>query len=324
MIKGAKNALSAVLSLRHGDKVLIVTDDEKHDVGLIFHISAEELGAEVQEYILSKDTRPLISIPEDLREMIAGKDIIINAFSGFAEETPFRIKLIKYEITTHARVGHCPGITIEMMRDGPMSADFAKIAEDADHLMELFTNAVTVHISAPGGTDITIKIIERAFETDVLIKAGTFGNLPAGEVWCGPVENGATGILVCDGSIGDVGQVPSPLRMMVKDGKIVSIECDESEFKERIWKLTHVDEMSDVIGELGIGLNPAAKITGNLLEDEKAGGTAHIAFGNNTEMPGGRNTSTTHRDFLFHEPTITITYSDGSEKTIMRDGKIIE
>ena len=323
MIRGAKNALSVILSLKHGDNVLIVTDEEKSGIGDAFRKAAEQLGAAVTVYRIPSEIRPLSEIPGDLEPLVQGKDIIINAFSGIAEETPFRIKLIKQEIATNARVGHAPGITERMMTEGPMTADYAKIAEEAEHLMELFDNAKEVHITAPGGTDINLNIEERAFETDVLIKAGTFGNLPAGEIWCAPVEDGANGVIVCDGSIGDVGQVPSPLRIEVKDGRIASMECEDREFRDRVWELTHIDEYSDVIGELGIGLNPEAKLTGNLLEDEKAGETAHIAFGNNTEMPGGENPSSTHRDFLFYHPTMVVTYRDGSVKEVMRDGKIV-
>ena len=323
MIFGAKNALEVVLSLKDQDKVLIVTDLEKQVIGKTFQIAAEELGAEVTLYTFKQDARPLKELPEDLSSIVTGHDVIINAFSGIPEETPFRIKLIKHEITTNARVGHAPGITVEMMREGPMTADYAAVAEQADHLMELFTDAKKVHITTPGGTDLFLNIESREFETDVLIKAGTVGNLPAGEIWCAPAENGANGTIVCDGSIGDIGQVPSPLTIHVKNGRIVSMENEDSEFKARVWELTHIDEMADVIGELGIGLNPMAKLTGNLLEDEKAGETAHVAFGNNTEMPNGRNNSSTHRDFLFYKPDILVTYKDDSKIEIMREGKII-
>jgi len=81
--------------------------------------------------------------------------------------------------------------------------------------------------------------------------------------------------------------------------------------------------------ELGPGMNEALKRMeggedpdrieaemGNLLEDEKAGKTAHIAFGNNENMPGGKNNSETHRDFLFHTPALTVTYFDGSQREI--------
>jgi len=292
-------------------------------IGKVFGTAAEEMGAEVTLFQLEPSLRPLKEIPDALGSLIQGNDIIINAFSGIAEETPFRIKLIKQELTTNARIGHAPGITVGMMKDGPMTADYSNIAEDADHLMDLFRNAGKVRVTAPGETDITLDIEDRDFETDVLIKAGTFGNLPAGEIWCGPVENGTNGVIVCDGSIGDVGQVPVPLTIRIKDGRIVSMESQDEDFRKRLWELTHIDDMSDVVGELGIGLNPAAKLTGNLLEDEKAGGTAHVAFGNNTEMPGGRNTSSTHRDFLFYDPSMEVFYKDGTSRVIMENGKII-
>lgn len=83
-----------------------------------------------------------------------------------------------------------------------------------------------------------------------------------------------------------------------------------------------MDEMASMIGELGIGLNPNARLTGNLLEDEKAFRTVHIAFGNNQDMPGGKNSSKTHRDYLIKQPTLTVTYQDGSQKVLIKDGEL--
>ena len=91
----------------------------------------------------------------------------------------------------------------------------------------------------------------------------------------------------------------------------------------KVRELTSLDEMASVIGELGVGLNPKARLTGNLLEDEKAGGTAHIAFGYNENMPFGKNNSKTHRDFLFYNPTFSVEYEDGSRKVIIKDGKVM-
>ena len=109
MIKGAKNALAVVLSLRHEDKVLVVTDVEKQEIGDTFRKAAEEFGAAVSMYAIRETERPLREIPEDLRSMIPGNDIIINAFSGFPEETPFRIKLIKPVRKLGQRNQGCPG-----------------------------------------------------------------------------------------------------------------------------------------------------------------------------------------------------------------------
>jgi leucyl aminopeptidase (aminopeptidase T) len=84
-----------------------------------------------------------------------------------------------------------------------------------------------------------------------------------------------------------------------------------------------VDEMASQLGELGIGLNPNAKITGNLLEDEKAGETLHLAFGHNLDMVGGKNSSCNHRDFLMKKPNLTVKYQNGKERLIMKNGEII-
>jgi leucyl aminopeptidase (aminopeptidase T) len=149
------------------------------------------------------------------------------------------------------------------------------------------------------------------------------GNLPAGEIWCAPVEDKANGIIVCDGSIGDIGNVVKPLKIEIRDGRIVALESDNRELVDEVKELTSVDEMAAVIGELGIGLNPKARLTGNLLEDEKAGKTAHIAFGNNENMPNGKNHSKTHRDFLFYNPTFKVEYKDGSSKLVINKGEVI-
>jgi len=54
---------------------------------------------------------------------------------------------------------------------------------------------------------------------------------------------------------------------------------------------------------LGVGTNPKAKITGNVLEDEKVFGTAHIALGNNTAFEGKVDVPV-HVDGVFTKPTI--------------------
>jgi aminopeptidase len=323
MVEGATNVLRSVLSLRQGERMLIVLDDSKKDIGMAFARGGLALGAYSDVYSLSKHRRPIKDVPEDLRSMFKGHGVIINTFATDPDETPFRVKLIYEEIEYDARVGHAPGITKEMMRNGPMKVDYAAIVKDAEYLMSLFENIKSVHITAPGGTDITLDLEDRSFQTDVSINKGEFGNLPAGEVWCAPVEDGANGVLVIDGSIGDLGRLSEDIALKVRDGRLEAISCENEDLAKRLGELCSVDEMASVIGELGIGLNPGARLVGNLLEDEKAGGTAHVAFGNNMDMHGGQNKSITHRDFLFLKPTFTATYKDGTDKIIIENGKVV-
>ena len=71
------------------------------------------------------------------------------------------------------------------------------------------------------------------------------------------------------------------------------------------------------IAELGIGTNPAARLTGNILEDEKAMGTIHLAFGTSAGI-GGVNRSTVHIDGLVLRPSVWL---DG--RALMEDGTLV-
>ena len=325
MTISAQKAMIHVLKMKEEDIVLVVTDDHTKREGQAFYTAANEFGCTTHLYLLPENNRPLLEIPSELSSLILGKTIVLNVFKGMAEETPFRVKLIDRILTTKSvRVGHCPGITKSMMIEGPMNIDYGKLVTAANEMITSFTNAKHVHITAPGGTDIILCIEDRGFSTDAqLVDESHIANLPCGEVWCGPVETMGDGLIVCDGSIGDVGKVSKPLKIFVEKGKISKIESEDQKLIKDVELLISIDEEAKIIGELGIGLNPGAKLSGNLLEDEKALQTAHIAFGNNEDMEGGQNKSKTHRDFLFYKPTMKVIYKDGSSKILLRDGGIL-
>jgi aminopeptidase len=310
-------SLKEVMNIRKGEVALIVYDDYAKDVCDITGKALEQEGVTVYEYRLPESQRPLTSMPDDLAELLgmAGPDLVFNQIKGIAEETPFRIGLHCEESAYGARVGHSPDINMSMI-EHPMTADFKDIKKKAGMLEERFHGVKGIRITTVAGTDISFSIEGRGFSNDLSIEKGRAGNLPAGEIWCAPIENSMNGTIVCDGSIGDLGQVKEPLTIAVKNGKISSVESRDTEMAKEVDRLVRVDEDASLVGEFGIGLNPKARLTGLMLEDEKAAGTVHIAFGQNTDMIGGQNNSMTHRDFLFLAPTIVT----DTGKIIMKDG----
>ena len=324
MVDGAEKALKSVLSFDQGQNLLVVTDTEKQDIGHAFISGAKRLGGlNIDLYSISQHRRPLEKLPKELKGIYKDYHVVVNAFSGDAKETPFRVELLYDEIAYDIRVAHAPGITKEMMYKGPMNVDYKEIVEDAMNLMDKFKMAKEVHITTKLGTDLILDILDRGFSTDVIIDKKSFGNLPAGEIWCAPTETKGHGKVVVDGSIGDIGMLDAPLTLTLKDGHLVGMESEDDKVVQRLWNLVTIDPMASIIGELGIGLNPNARLVGNLLEDEKAGETAHIAFGNNMDMQNGTNNSKTHRDFLFNKPSMVVTYTDGTSKEVIRDGKVV-
>ena len=71
------------------------------------------------------------------------------------------------------------------------------------------------------------------------------------------------------------------------------------------------------LAELGIGTNPAAMLTGNVLEDEKVIGTAHLAFGTSAGM-GGVDVASVHIDGVVLRPTLEL---DGA--CLLDDGRLL-
>jgi leucyl aminopeptidase (aminopeptidase T) len=323
MRETARNALTHVLGADEGDHLLIVTDEHRIEIGNAFYEAGDQLNMEGRLFVLEDSERPLDRLPNDLRKALEGADVMVSVFIGYPEETPFRVELLKTAARAGLRTGHGPGISDDMMTEGAMRVDFRKQADFGDHMVDRLAGAVRAHLTSPAGVDIWFTTKGRVFESDVRIGPGTFGNLPNGEVRVAPVETEVQGTLVCDSTIGDLGSVPSPVSIEVVEGRITSIKGEDSKLVERIKELTSIDDEASVVGELGIGINPAARVTGNMLEDEKAVGTVHVAFGNNIEM-GGQNASRTHRDFHVLRPTLSIEFEDGQTRDIILDGRLLD
>ena len=216
-----------------------------------------------------------------------------------------------------------PGITEDMMLNS-VNIDFKEMKQTAEKIITRLKDAVQLHITTEEGTNLVLGVKDRKFVGDIGVEAGRMCNIPCGEVYCAPLETEANGVITFNASIGDIGLLKNPLKVFVNNGRVTKFESDDSDLVERITELTEIDEDAKVIGELGIGVNPGAHITGNMLEDEKTLGTAHIAFGNNADFPGGgKNNSKIHRDYLFYRPTIEIQFANGDKKLLVKRGTFL-
>jgi leucyl aminopeptidase (aminopeptidase T) len=99
------------------------------------------------------------------------------------------------------------------------------------------------------------------------------------------------------------------LEFDVEDGQVTRISDDDIR--------AQVEEAAEAVGdaaynlaELGIGTNVAVtELVGSVLLDEKAGGTVHIAIGDNAGI-GGDIEAPIHFDGILREPTV---FADGDE-----------
>lgn len=323
MIESARRALVHVLELTASDRVLIVGDVQCQKCAKAFLEAVRSLGCATTTFDLPEPERPLKAMPKGLAEMIEDHDLVINVMAGPNEELAFRIEWLTLLEERGLRIAHSPSIHEDMMDGGPMDVDYALMADQANRLIEALNDAVSAQLTAPAGTDMRLDLRGRRFVTDVKITETERGaNLPCGEVYCAPVEDGAEGLVVSDGSIGGLGTPPSPISLRVQSGHVTNVSCADPHWEQQITEVLDTDGGARTIAELGIGLNPKARLIGVMLEDEKALRTAHIAFGSNIGIPGGVNHSTTHVDYLILNPTLVARFEDGSTRTILDNGDL--
>lgn len=205
------------------------------------------------------------------------------------------------------------------MLEGAMNVDWKGLAKRTAAIARVVNRAEAIEIKTPNGTHLTMSKHGRKAlaDTGILTRQGSFGNLPAGEVYMAPLEGTAKGELILEWA--PTRELKSPIKLTVKNGLVAVIEGDEP-YKDVLRSKINERKENANIAELGIGTNNKAKRPDNILESEKILGTIHIALGDNSSF-GGNVRTPFHQDFVFFKPTLTLSSKDGEKTVLMRDGK---
>jgi len=306
ILAGARTAVNTCLQVKKGEKVLILTDTIKEDIGEAVFWAAKEVPSEAMLLRMLPRSRHGEEVPKPIAEIMKNVDVVLAPTQYSISHTQAR----KEANLAGARIATMPMITEDMMSKGGMTADFKGVARHADRLLKKIGKANEVHVKTPEGTNIKFSITGRKWlaDTGMLHAKGAFGNLPAGELFLPPVEGTAEGMLVVTGALAGVGLLKQPIRMTVKKGFVVDINGGPhaNKFKGILLQAGRdLDEPGNAfnIAEFGIGLNPKAKLIGNPLEDEKVLGTVHMAVGDNSTF-GGKVRAGVHLDGIILNPTV--------------------
>jgi leucyl aminopeptidase (aminopeptidase T) len=202
------------------------------------------------------------------------------------------------------RIASLPGITLEIL-NRTLSSDYREIARLSQQLADELTGAKQVTLTSPAGTELTFSVMGQTALADTgnLTFPGAFGNLPAGEAFVAPVSGSTNGKLVIDGCLADI-QLDAPITVNIVDGVVSSITGGQAA-AELLLAMTRVGDKAKIVAEFGIGTNPKAIVTSDVLEAEKVYGTCHIAFGDNASF-GGTNDVAFHSDGVILNPTLEL------------------
>lgn len=357
-ITPAENIINNVCKIRKNESVLIIANPATDFIAQELYTAANQAGAKTsliyqnsktsfdnaeKTVLAAIGTNPDVCFSISENKLGKDPDATANPYKNDNGEPFTHIFDYLLEGKKSMRAVWTPGIT-EDMYNRTVNINYGELAERCKKLGKIFENAINVQVTAAGGTNISVPVYGRKLMNDDgdFSKPGTGGNIPAGEVFISPLVGKCQGVIVYDGSMtfsdGD-SILETPITCKVENGYVTEISGGE-EAKRLLKTITEAENRSIEyekngklpegqgeiykknarnIGELGIGLNPAASITGNMLEDEKAFRTCHFAIGENYDNDAP---SLIHLDGVVRNPTITLTYDDGSTRTILSDGTL--
>ncbi|MCL1818770.1 MAG: aminopeptidase [Spirochaetaceae bacterium] len=356
----ARIAVEESLKIQPRERVLIITNptqdasriswalhealvNAKAETVLAFQPPKTQFDFCSEEIIAALKTEPNVVISISAERMGKDKEAIQNPYRDGEHTYDSVFHHLLYGTKT-LRGFWSPRVTAEsFIRAVPV--DYMRMRLECLRIKEILDEAVSLRVTNKNGTDIVVSVAGRtgfADDGDFSVP-GKGGNLPAGEVFVSPVVGSTEGRIVFDGSIcaqhGEI-LIKTPIAVEVAGGFVKKIEGKE-EAEELLATILMGEERARVleneaklpagqgevyarnarnIGELGIGLNPNAKICGNMLEDEKVYRTCHFAIGFNYDEDAP---SLIHLDGLVSEPTIVATFSSGKKEDIMRGGDLV-
>jgi aminopeptidase len=122
-------------------------------------------------------------------------------------------------------------------------------------------------------------------------------NMPDGEIFTGPVEDSVNGwVRYTYPSIVE-GRAVSGIELKFEQGKVVEAKAETN--NDLLQAQLNTDAGARYLGEFAIGTNfGIQRFTGNILFDEKIGGTIHTAIGNGYPETGSVNKSAVHWDMI--------------------------
>ena len=303
--EAAETAIHQCLALEADESCVVVTDDERVDIGEALQAVAAEVTDDAVICRYPPGEQHGAEPPDPVAGALREADVYVAPTTKSLSHTRARSRASD----AGARGATMPGITEDVMVAG-LDADYEAIDRACEDLLAQVGDADEIRVTSPQGTDIVFEPGSREWRADVGLnhEPGEFSNLPAGEVFVSPET--ADGTYVVDGTMRPHGRLEGQrLVFDVEDGYVTRISDDAVRGQVEA-AAEEVGRDAYNLAELGIGANVGVtELVGSVLLDEKAAGTVHVAIGDDAGF-GGDVDAPLHLDGVLAEPTV---YADGDE-----------
>ncbi len=287
------------------DKVVVVTEFGMLHIAESVIAAARETGADVVTCIISPRDKDGQEPPASVAAAMKEADVIF---------APVSYSITHTRATRAALEAGARGIMMTQYNEDILKSpalietDFEAQAEICRKYGKVLTEGEEMLVTSANGTDLRFSIKGR--KANILTGIPEPGNLapiPTIEVNVVPVHGSTQGRAVIDASIPyiGIGILEEPILCTFKDGYITKIEGGGQAKMLKNNLKSHGDRNCFNHAELGIGLNPNARLTGVMLEDEGVIGTIHLGIGTSHTL-GGEIVAPTHYDLLIWDTTLKV------------------
>ena len=203
------------------------------------------------------------------------------------------------------------------------NVDMVLLSEFMHKFTDMNKAAKKIRVTTPSGTDLEFETNPRHLLSCDAGDASTPGIfMMPGQINVVPKFDTINGTLVFDGSlVPPCGLLEQPIKMTIKQSKIVKIEGGRQAEEFETWLKNFNDPNMFKLAHIAYGLNPGAKLTGDIVEDERVWGATEwgIGYVSPIDAPPMGQDAKSHCDGICMNSSIWL---DGVK--VLEDGKFIE
>ncbi len=326
--KSAKTLVEDILEVKEGDNV-VITADTKSNEAVVKATAAEVFSAGGKPMVVwnatplgvgkaADDMLPLKTLTGALKDA----DVWIEYNEQWLLYSTVYDRVI--ESSDDIRYICLVEMNPDMMVRTIGRVDMPKLAKFLKIMAEETGDAKKVKVTTPAGTDLEF---ENHPERHMIVHSGDImrgkASMLPGQISWSPKFESINGTLVFDGSlVPPIGLLDNPIKLTVEKGKVIKIEGGREAQQFEKWLASFDDERMYYLAHISYGFNPGAKLTGNIVEDERIWGGTEWGLGNVgsklvPEQEGGIEAAS-HCDGICSNSSVWL---DG--KQIMDKGKIV-
>ncbi len=173
------------------------------------------------------------------------------------------------------------GMNVDMMVRVISRVDLSDLEKYQDRLISLTKAAKHIRMTTPAGGDVEFdNDPERPTSSYVGYAESPGSHMLGGQIGWSPVFKSINGVITFDGSIvPPIGLVKEPVKLHIKEGRVEKVESGEDAQTFKAWLRSFDDPLMLRLAHVCYGCNPGAKLTGNIVEDERVWGCTEWGLG---------------------------------------------